>query len=72
MRVKRGGWTKRWTLALTTTWSKQRMIRPLKQAAGDLAETALVGGVAGREKLVGRERVVVSMSKSMAKSAHVC
>ena len=45
------------------------MIRPLKQAADDLAETALVG-VAGREKL-GRARVVVSMSKSTSKPAHV-
>ena len=45
------------------------MICPLKQAADDLAEVALVGG-AGREKL-GRERVVVSMLKSMSKSAHV-
>ena len=41
----------------------------MKQAADDLAEFALVG-VTGREKL-GRERNVVSMSKSTSKSAHV-
>ena len=55
------------------------MIRPLKQAADDLAEIAFAGvGVAGRGKL-GREQVSVPMSKSMSKpmsismsrSAHV-